>query len=395
MDRAEVLVIGGGNAGISLAARLLLKGAAQDVSLVEPSPVHRYRPLLNYVGAGEASPSDLERPMRSVIPEGCTWIKDAVDAVDPATSTVTTRRGRRIRYSTLVVCPGMLEDWDATPGLQSAYTAGWASSTYVPSAAPLVWPALRELREGSVLFTVPPEPAPSAATALKPLFMACDHWRRKGVLADLEVTLAIPGRHVLDIPRADVELERLFEHYGVQVMRDTRVARVDPVIRSVDLATPAGTRRLEDLAHAHVVPHYRAPQWIADSGLAVDAPGGQVDIDPETLRSRRHEDVWAIGDAAHLQISSSGGGLRKQVHVLARNIPAAARGRRLRSYGGFTVMPVTASHRRLVLVEADRKGPRPRHLPLVHRFKPRRTTWLLDRYALPVLYYRRILRGRV
>lgn len=391
-EPAEVVVVGGGNAGISLAARLLRDGW-RDVVLVEPSPVHRYRPLMNYVGAGEVRMRSLEKPTGKVVPDGVRWVKDAVAAVDTATRTVTTGRGRRLRYTTLVVCPGTQEDWDDTPGLQSAYSAGWATSTYVPSAAPLVWPALSGIRSGTVLFTVPPEPAPCAATALKPLLMACDAWRRAGVLDDLEVVLALPGEHVTEVPKADARLEKMFERYGVRVLRHTRVARVDPVLRSVELTTPTGTVRLDDLAHAHVVPHYRGPRWVVDAGLGT--PAGQVDVDPETLRSRASDAVWSIGDVAALETSSSGGGLRKQVDVLAKNLTAAAKGSRLHRYDGFTVMPVTTSHRRLVLVERDRTGPRPRHVPFVGRFKPRRLTWLLDRYGLPVVYWHRLLKGKV
>ena len=73
MEQTEVLIVGGGNAGISLAARLLRKGTA-DVTVVAPSPVHRYKPLLNYAAAGEATMADLERPMADVVPDGCTWI---------------------------------------------------------------------------------------------------------------------------------------------------------------------------------------------------------------------------------------------------------------------------------------------------------------------------------
>lgn len=393
-DSAQVLIVGGGNAGISLAARLLRDGW-RDVVLVEPSPVHRYRPLLNYVGAGEASMRSLEKPMGRVVPDGCRWVRDAVASVDRATRTVTTGRGRRLRYDTLVVCPGLEDDWDATPGLQSAYTAGWATSTYVPSAAPLVQPALRAVRSGTVLFTVPPEPAPCAATALKPLLMACDAWRRAGVLQDLDVVLALPDDDVTGVPEADDRLERAFRRYGVRVLRRTRVARVDPVLRSVELTTPTGPVRLEEVAHAHAVPHYRAPGWVAAAGLATDAPGRLVDVDAETLRSRASDDVWALGDVAAMATSSSGGGLRKQVDVLAKNLAAARTGKRLRRYDGFTVMPVTTSHRRLVLLERDRSGPRPRHLPVLHRFRPRRTTWLFDRYGLPLVYWHRILRGKV
>jgi len=388
---AEVLVVGGGNAGISLAAKLLRDGA-RDVVLVEPSPVHRYRPLLNYVGSGQARPADVERPAGSVMPPGVRWVQDAVAAVEPATRTVRTRRGASIRYGTLVLCPGMHEDWAATPGLQDAYTAGWAGSTYVPSSAPLVWPALRAVREGSVVFTVPPEPAPCGPTALKPALMACDHWRRTGVLDDLDVTVVLPDAQPLGVAGADEHLEAAFADYGVTVLRRSRLQGVDPVLRTVDITTPTGTRRLDRVVYAHAVPHYRAPRWITDSGLAGDSPAGLVDIDPRTLRSRRHDDVWAIGDVAGLDTRSSGGALRKQVKVLAHNVSAAAAGRKLQAYDGYTVVPVTTARHRLMLVQADRERPRP--LPLLG-FAPRRSAWWFDRHVLPRVYFQRLLRGKV
>ena len=173
-------------AGISLAARLFRAGAP-DVAVVESESVHRYRPLLSYVGAGEARMKSLERPASSVVPDGCRWIHDEVVTVDAEGPSVLLRGGRRIGCSTLVVATGLEEDWDATPGLREAYAAGWAGSTFVVETAPRVWPALRDLTGGRVVFTVPPEPAPCAATALKPLFMACDHWRRAVVRHDVGV----------------------------------------------------------------------------------------------------------------------------------------------------------------------------------------------------------------
>jgi sulfide:quinone oxidoreductase len=392
VTHAEVLIVGAGNAGTSLAAKLLRDGA-RDVAIVEPSPVHRYRPLLNYVGVGQATPADLERPTSSIVPPGCRWIEDAVEAVDAEARTVRTRRGASITYTTLVLCPGMREDWAATPGLQDAYAAGWAGSTYVPGSAPLVWPALKGIREGSVVFTVPPEPAPCAPTALKPALMACDHWRRSGVLGDLDVTVVLPGAQPLAVAGADEHLEAVFASYGVTVLRGSRLQGVDPVLRSVDVSTPTGVQRLDRVAYAHAVPHYRAPEWITDSGLGGATPAGLVDIDPVTLRSRRHQDVWAIGDAAAIATPSSGGALRKQVKVLAHNIAAAAGGRRLHAYDGYTVMPVTTSRHRLMLVQADRKGPRPLLLP--DPFAPRRVAWWFDRYVLPQVYFHRLLRGKV
>ena len=394
VDRSEILIIGGGNAGISLAARLIRDGA-RDVVLVAPQPVHRYKPLLNYVGAGEASMADLERPMADVVPPGCRWIRDSVAAVDPAARTVRTSGGQVLGWATLVVCPGLVEDWDATPGLQSAYADGWAASTYVPGSAPQVWPRLSSLRSGSVVFTVPPEPASCGPTALKPLLMACDHWRRTGVLADLEVRLVLPAATATGLPEADEVLERAFADYGIEVLREARIESVGWDVHALRVASATGRQVLEDVVFAHAVPHYRAPEWIADAALAADPTPGLVDIDPHTLRSRRYDSVWAIGDAADAATRPSGGALRKQVDVLARNIAAAAQGKELHSYDGYTVMPITVSRRKLMLNEVDRDGRPSPSVPFVNPFKPRRSAWLFDRYGLPVVYFRRILRGKV
>ncbi len=271
MEHSEVLIVGAGNAGISLGARLVRDGV-QDVTIVAPQPVHRYKPLLNYVAGGQATMADLDRPMAEVVPDGCRWVRDSVEAVDPAALTVRTRGGRTLHCSTLVLCPGLVEDWDATPGLQSAYTDGWAASSYVPGSAPQVWPGLTSVRGGSVVFTVPPEPASCGPTALKPLFMACDHWRRTGVLADLEVRLVLPAATATGVPAADEVLERTFADYGVEVLREARIEGVDRDLRTITVTSPTGSRVLEDVAFAHAVPHYRAPQWIADAGLAASPP---------------------------------------------------------------------------------------------------------------------------
>ena len=44
----KIAIVGGGTAGISVAARLLRKGHS-DVAVIEPQTVHTYRPLLSYV----------------------------------------------------------------------------------------------------------------------------------------------------------------------------------------------------------------------------------------------------------------------------------------------------------------------------------------------------------
>ncbi|MCA9515100.1 MAG: FAD/NAD(P)-binding protein, partial [Myxococcales bacterium] len=88
-DHHEVLIVGGGSAGISVAARLLAEPTPPDVAIVEPATVHYYQPLWTLVGGGVFDRQASARPMASVMPSGATWIQDAVEAFDPANNAVT------------------------------------------------------------------------------------------------------------------------------------------------------------------------------------------------------------------------------------------------------------------------------------------------------------------
>ena len=44
--------------------------------------MHTYRPLLSYVGGGQASMRSAERTQRSVTPRKCTWLEDSAVVVD-------------------------------------------------------------------------------------------------------------------------------------------------------------------------------------------------------------------------------------------------------------------------------------------------------------------------
>ena len=57
----EILIIGGGNAGVSVAARLRHAGRT-DIGLIEPSGVHYYQPLWTLVGGGVADQEESARP---------------------------------------------------------------------------------------------------------------------------------------------------------------------------------------------------------------------------------------------------------------------------------------------------------------------------------------------
>ena len=91
----------------------------------------------------------------------------------------------------------------------------------------------------------------------------------------------------------------------------------------------------------------------------------------------------------------SGGALRRQIAILVNNLLAARNNQPLSDYDGYTVAPITTDSHHLIAGEFNRDGAVMSSLQsFIDSTKPRRTAWAFDRYVLPQMYWRLILRGR-
>ena len=143
----RVVVIGGGTAGISVAARLRRAGA--DVGVIEPSATHDYQPFWTLVGAGVVPASKSRRTETSVMPDGVDWIRTAATGVDPEERVVHTTTAGDVGYDVLVVSPGIQLDWGEIPGLEPSLGHDGVSSVYTFDLAPRTWDFIRSTRSGT------------------------------------------------------------------------------------------------------------------------------------------------------------------------------------------------------------------------------------------------------
>ncbi len=388
----DVLVVGGGNGGISLAARLHRLGL-KNIAVIEPKLNHQFRPLLSYVGAGLAKPAELIRAQSRVMPTGVRWIQDAAEAIDPQQNAVTLSGGAQVTYDQVCLTPGSEPDWDAVDGSAEAMLSPAASTNYVVDLAPKTWELIRQLRHGRAVFTLPDGPAPCPGAGQKILYMACDYWRSQGVLANIDVTLVTPDDDVSANMAVARQLRRWTGTYDIRVVPRSRVERIDVVQRELYVVS-AGASQRYGYDFLHLTPVHRAQPWINAAELSSVEAAGYVDVNPQTLRHRRFANVWACGDAAETGASRSGGALREQTKVLAANLVAARQGAELpESYSGYSVCPYTVSRSKVLFFEFDRERRRMPSIPLLWR-TPNRLMFWGDRSVLPEIYWRRILKGR-
>lgn len=395
MTNPRIVVVGGGNAGLSVAGRLHRAGLA-DITVIEPRTLHVFAPLQSHIAGGAARASEAARPQADVIPPGVRWLRDEVFTVDAETRRVHLISGGRVDYDQLVVCAGMRMAWEQVPGLPEAMAADSGISNYDYALAAKASAALRDLRSGTVVFTQPPEPASCGAAAQKPMYLACDWWRAIGVRDDIRVVFVCPDPVPFGIPAIDRELQRKLDEYGIEVRYSRDLRSVDAETRTLTIGRGDAEETLEyDVLHA--VPPQRAPEWIAGSGLAAsDDPHGFVDVDPETLQHVRHPEIWAVGDAAAVATRRSGGAIRQQAKALVKNLRAVLEGRApMQKYNGYSVVPFTVSRGTVVFAEFDRWGRLQPTIPFWRSlYRERYLSWIADRRVLPWVYWHLILRGR-
>jgi sulfide:quinone oxidoreductase len=393
----EVVVVGGGSAGISVAARLRRAGL-KDVAVIDPATMHYYQPLWTLVGGGCAEAETSGRLEERVMPKGVDWIKSAATGVDPDTQVVNLSDGAKVGYQFLVMAPGIQLDWHKIEGARDLVGTNGVSSNYEYELAPKTWDFIQDTRSGTAVFGMPSGPIKCAGAPQKIAYLACDYWRTAGVLDQIDVHLVLPTPGMFGVPVFARELEKVVKRYGITVHFESEIVEVDADSRKatvVGVARRAGESSTLPFDMMHLVPPQSAPDWVKQSSLAdPDNPAGYVHVDKHTMQHPTYSNVFALGDAGSSPNSKTGAAIRKQAPVVAENLQAVMHGKSPQvMYDGYASCPLTTSRKSMLLAEFDyTMEPHPT-IPLINTKKERRDMWYLKKYGLPALYWNLMLKG--
>jgi sulfide:quinone oxidoreductase len=389
----RIVIVGGGTAGIAVAARLKRRSRIGDIAIIEPSDKHYYQPAWTLVGGGAYSREATQRDEASLIPSGVTWIRDAVSEARPEEACVVTRGGTVVGYDFLVMAPGIQIDWAKVGGLKESLGKDGVCSNYSYDSVASTWKFLQDFRGGNAVFTQPSTPVKCAGAPQKIMYLADHHCRKRGIRDRSEfffttgIAAMLGAKYYSDVLRevaAKRGIEVRFKHDLTEIRPRTREA----VFR--DLENDKETVLSYDLIH--VTPPMSAPDFLKGSALGNDA--GWVDVDPQNLRHRRFPNVFALGDASSLPTSKTGAAIRAQVPILIENLVAALDGRSPGGeYDGYTSCPVVTGYGKLIMAEFDYDG-KPRETFNFDQRNERLSMYLLKKYMLPRLYWDGMMKGR-
>lgn len=389
----DIVIVGGGSAGIATASSLLKRRPGLEIAIIEPSDQHFYQPGWTMVGGGVFDAPVTCRPTAKVMPQGVRWIRQRVVTFQPENRTVTLEDGSTVAYRLLIVAPGIRLAWEKIAGLEETLGKNGVTSNYRYDLAPYTWELVKQTKTGRAIFTQPPMPIKCAGAPQKAMYLSCDAWRETGCLGDMKVEFHNAGGVLFGVEAYVPALMEYVEKYGIDLNLNSNLVAVDGPGRTATFQTASG-EVTRDFAMLHVVPPQVAPQFIADSPLAAES--GFVDVDQATLQHHRYPDVFGLGDAGSMPNAKTAAAVRKQAPIVAVNALAVLDGKDpVSDYDGYGSCPLTVERGKIVLAEFGYGGKLLPTFPtwLIDGTRPRKLSWLLKSEILPWVYWNGMLKG--
>lgn len=399
MDKNKIVIIGGGNAGLSVASQLLKKNSKLKIIIIEPASKHYYQPAWTLVGAGVYDISKTERNQADFIPKNTEWIKDSVLTFNPDEKKVTCINGKEVFYDVLIVCCGIQLDWQKVKGLKENLGKNNVSSNYDFYSAPYTWEMIKNFKGGTAIFTNPTTPIKCGGAPHKIMYLAVDYWRKKGILDKCNVQYLSGGGVIFGIKEYAETLNKVIKDGNIKPTFSVNVVEIDAESKTVSYLqkNAQGTEERKEMKFdiCHSVPPQSAPDFIKHSPIAdTNNPLGYVEINKNTMQHSRYLNIFALGDCTNAPCSKTGAAIRKQAPVVVENVISFLNSQNLTAeYDGYSACPIPTAYGKLMLAEFDYTNTPKMTFPF-DQAKPRWTMWILKTKILPWLYWNRILSGK-
>ncbi len=425
----QIVIIGGGTAGIMVAAQTLKKNSNADIALIDPAEYHYYQPAWTLVGANTYDYEKTKRTMSSLIPSGVKWIKEFADKIDAEHNSVQLMNGNSITYDFLVVATGIKIAPEMVEGLAEAMDKGVICSNYTDPKH--TWEVLKNFKGGTALFTQPATPIKCGGAPQKIMYLADDHFKKIGVRNKTKIVFATPGGVIFGVKviaktlmevnkRKDINIR--YFHKLVKVDGKNQIAwyELNKDVKAGGCVVISGDN--DDIDESfqfnykdvkvdkenglfgihfdmmHLAPPQCAPDLVKNSTLA--NADGWLDVDKGTLQSNKFKNVFGLGDSAGLPTAKTGAAIRKQVPIVVENLQRliAAKDISSKTYNGYSSCPLVTGYGKMVLAEFDydknfTPDPKLKQLLISDSSKEHWRLWILKKYLLPRLYWNKMMKG--
>jgi len=410
----QILIIGGGTAGIMVAAQIKRQKSNATIAIIEPSTKHYYQAAFTLVGAGTYNLEDTIRNKATLIPKGVDWIKDKAIQISPNENEVETENNGIIKYEYLVLAPGLVYNFSLIEGLKEALDKGVACSNYIDPE--FTWKSLQNFKGGNAVFTQPSTPIKCGGAPQKAMYLSADYLRKKGLLSKTNLMFATPGSVIFGVKIIADTLMKVVLRYNANLKLNYNPVKIDadkkiiyfknntPADKSESGRAIAGaTIGVDGLVAVpfdflHLAPPQSTPEFV--KSLCNEA--GWLDVNINSLQHNKYKNIFGLGDVAALPTAKTGAAIRKQAPVVVDNLMKLLSNKTADNadYQGYSSCPLVTGYGKMVLAEFNYKNeftpdPKLKQMLITDSSKEHWRLWILKKYMLPHLYWTKMMKGKM
>jgi len=432
--KGKIVIVGGGLAGMSTAARFTNSLSNPDITVIEPEALSvSYQPGQTLIGAGLWDKSDIAYKRDDFVPSGTKIIKEKAVEFDPENNTVTTDKGTKVSYDYLVIAAGLKLNYGAIKGLEevgelystgnnsaavAAMTAKGVSSIYSADGAAATWTNMQKFiadaksgKKVKGVFTHPNTPIKCGGAPKKIMYLTNSRLEEAGARANADLHFYPNGGAMFGVKEYHDAILQQYKDRGFKWSYKHNLVEIKDGKAIFDNHSKFEEKYDEDLEEnvkvtihemveteydfLHVTPPMKAPDEIGNS--AIGSAKGWIPVTKETLQHVKYPNIFSLGDIAAVPMGKTGGSARKQYKVVVNNvISMMEKGSIPKSnpeYEGYTVCPLITSIGTVMLAEFNwTKKPTP-GFPL-DPTQERYIWWLLKFYLLKPMTVYGMLSGK-
>ncbi|MEP7183174.1 MAG: FAD/NAD(P)-binding oxidoreductase, partial [Betaproteobacteria bacterium] len=299
----NIVILGAGTGGALtanlLAHRLDLREWA--ITVIDRAPKHVYQPGLLFIPFGMYGyehEADVVRPIAAPLPRAAKLVAADIKLIDHAKHEVQTDGGT-YPYDFLVSALGCRTAPEEIEGMAAEMGKG-VHTFYTLEGALAMRGALDAMTEGNLVIDIAEMPIKCPVAPLEFAFLADYYFRQKGIRDRIEISLVTPYTGAFTKPNANRILSKVADEKGIKVVPNFALSAVDvakKVIRTFD-------GRTVDYDLLCAIPPNLGPAVLDDSELGDGA--GYAVTDPRTLKSRKAERIYLLGDNTNVATSKAG-----------------------------------------------------------------------------------------
>jgi NADH dehydrogenase FAD-containing subunit len=311
----RIVVLGAGFAGAQAASDIKRIAPQLDVTLVDKHDDFLVGPLVFDYLFGKSDLEQITVGYDGLRRRGVRVVRAEVAGVDPGRRLVRTATGD-LPYTRLILATGTRLAYDAVDGL----TEDTADNLCAYDRASLVTLRRRisELDGETIIVGIPDARLVCPPAPYEFVLLLAEHIRRKQLAAKIIV---------LDAGVAP-QPQPLAEHFAREIARlHGTVEYVDSIgaIQSIDTAQKTVRTSFGDefnYSWLSIMPQGTVPEFVRDLDLAEVSGATFAYVDPQSMRTAKHDNMFAIGDVAQTPYGKSAFAAVACAGVCARQIAA-------------------------------------------------------------------------